>query len=269
MKKSRFLIVLLLCLTLLMTACGGSGNDEPEPAPTEIPPATEEPTQEPEPTTIPQPDDSDFPPGTRLSTVDPLAANGENNIVLLASVGDVLVVGVEPSTGQDLALGLFHFTASGSDELFAQVNDGTGFESMVHTFQVAGAYRLAIRELNGADGQYALRIATSPGIALYVAPHHEVAGKLEGEDLGYLHNGYAGQATIFNVMPAPGYFDLDLSLSIVSLLDMGTVLMEVDEGGPGEGESAIFIPPADDEYLISVRAENGSTGVFNLTMAEP
>jgi hypothetical protein len=204
-----------------------------------------------------------------LSTVDPLAANGENSIVLLANVGDTLVVGVEPGVGQDVALGLFYLTGSGSGELAAQVNDNPGFESLGYTFQLAGAYRLAIREMKGVGGEYTLRIASTPGVALTIAPHHKVEGKLEGGgSVGYLHNGYAGREVTFRVEPAPGYSELDVSLTIVALSDMGTVLLAVDENGLGQGEAATFVPPADDEYYIAVHGENGSSGVFNLTMVK-
>ncbi|MFZ5918798.1 MAG: hypothetical protein ACOYZ7_17820 [Chloroflexota bacterium] len=214
------------------------------------------------------PQDSDFPPGSRLSTVDPLAANGENSFILLANVGDVLIVGVEPGAGQDIALGLFYLTGSGPGELAAQVNDGPGFESLGYTFQLAGAYRLAIREIEGVGGEYALRIASSPGVALTIAPHHQVEGKLErGQSVGYLHNGYAGQEVTFTVEPAPGYSEFDVSLSIVALSDMATVLLAVNEHGPGQGEIATFVPPADDEYYIAIRGED-STGVFSLSMVE-
>lgn len=274
MKKFTIAVLFLACS--LMVACGGTDGGATTtppsrtPLPTETPLSTETPlpTEEPASTEIPE-DDSDFPPGTRLSTVDPLAANGENGIILLANVGDALVVGVEPGVGQDVALGLFYLTGSGPGELAAQVNASPGFESLVYTFQVAGAYRLAIRELNGVSGEYALRIASSPGVALTIAPHHQVEGKLEGEpSVGYLHNGYAGQQVTFSVEPAPGYSALDLSLTVVALSDMGTVILTVNENGPGQGEVATLVPPSDDEYYITVRGESGSKGVFRLSMSE-
>lgn len=124
--------------------------------------------------------------------------------------------------------------------------------------------------MSGISGEYTMRVASSPGVALTIAPQHEVEGKLEGNpSLGYLHNGYAGQSVTLGVEPAGGYPLLDLSITIVALTDMRTVLLEVDENGAGQGETAVFLPPADDEYYVVVEGEDGSSGVFVLTMTEP
>lgn len=266
MKK--ILVIALILMALLLTACGGS---EPTPAPPTKAP-TETPAPPPTATAAPEPSpeaDADFPPGTRLETIDPLAANGENNIVLLASGGDALVVGVEPEGGPDIALGLFLIGGSGEDRVVSQANAGPGYESLVHTFQIAGAYRLAIKNMNATAGGYKLRIASSAGVALYVNPRHSVQGKLESNDhLSYLHNGYADQVATISVTPAEGSADLDLSLIIVSLRDLATVLLEVDDSGPGQQETAIFRAPSDDEYLVTVRRQGDSVGIFTLKMTE-
>jgi hypothetical protein len=284
MKK--LLITALLVPGLLLAACGGSHSSETtlplsetEPSATEIVPSPSEtaasPTEnlsatEASPATETSEEGSDFAPGARLSTIDPLAANGENSIVLLANPGGVLIAGVDPGVGQDVALGLFYLTGSGPGELAAQVNSGPGFETLTHTFQVAGAYRLAIRELNGVAGKYAMRIASSPGVALTIAPQHTVEGKLEGGgNVGFLHNGFAGREVTFKVEPNPGNFELDMSLSIVALSDMKTVLLTVDEAGAGSGEVATFVPTADDEYYLAVQGKDGSSGTFTLSMFEP
>lgn len=267
----RFLSAVSLLACMLLAGCGGGGNAAPAPLPTETLPlmATSTLTAASESSETPV-DDSNFPPGTRLSTLDPLAANGENNLTLLASVGDALVVGVEPGAGQDIALGLLQLTGTGPDERVAQANASAGFESLVYTFQRAGAYRLAIRELNGVAGQYALRVAGSPGVALAIAPQHQIEGMLaDDSSVGYLHDGYVGRPATFDVAPAAGYADLDLRVTVVSLSDMSTVLLDVNDTGAGEAERVVFDSPAESMYYILVQSVNGSTGAFSLTMTEP
>jgi len=266
MKKRP--VIALILIGLLLTACGGS---EPTTVPpTEVP--TVAPTIAPTATVAPEPSpeaDADFPPGTRLETTDPLAANDENNIVLLASVGDALVVGIEPEGGPDIALGLFLMQGSGADRLVSEVNAGPGYESLVHTFQTAGAYRLAIKNMTAKAGSYKLRIASSSGVALYFNQRHMVQGKFENNDnLSYLHLGYAGRDATISVTPAEGYADLDLRLTIVSLRDMSTILLEVDDNGPGQQETAVFKAPSDDQYLVTVWRQGDSVGVFTLKQAE-
>ncbi len=275
MNKS---LILLLVAAFLLTACGGGAEETVAPTsttavqstepPTAIPPI-EPPTEPPtaEPTTAEAPPEEDLPPGTRLSTVDSLAANGENSLVLLANPGDILIAGVEPASGQDVALGLFLLTGSGGGELVTQMNSGPGFETLAYTFEVAGAYRLAIREINGVAGEYAMRIASTPGVALTIAPQHTVEGKLEGPGgLSYLHNGYVGRELRLTVTPAVDV--LDLQVTIIALSDMSQVLLYADERGAGEAETVVFLPPADDEYLITVQDNGQGTGAFSLAMSE-
>ena len=261
-------VIALILIGLLLTACGGA---EPTPVPPTMAP-TVAPTVAPTATAAPEPSpeaDADFPPGTRLETTDPLAANDENNIVMLASVGDVLIVGVEPDGGPDIALGLFLMTGGSEDQLVSQTNAGPGYESLVHTFQTAGAYRLALKNMNAKAGSYRLRIGSSSGVALYFNARHMVQGKFENNDhLSYLHLGYAGRDATLSVTPAEGYADLDLSLTIASLRDTSTILLEIDDNGPGQQETAIFKAPSDDQYLITVRRKGNSVGVFTLKQAE-
>ena len=96
-----------------------------------------------------------------------------------------------------------------------------------------------------------------------------VQGKLENNDhLSYLHLGYAGRVAWISVTPTEGYTDLNLSLTIVSLRDTSTILQEVDANGPGQQELAIFTAPSDDQYLITVRRQGDSMGVFTLKLED-
>lgn len=212
---------------------------------------------------------ADIPPGNTIRVDESVSPGNDKAHIFLGASGGIILVTVEPEPGLDVAVAI---QDTQTQQMVASANNDQGKETL--SFQVpsnirSGLYRIIIGSMNNAQGKYTAFFTGSQGVSFGLQPDYQVAGRLpDGNFLTYTYTGPQGQNLQVTATPLPTG-SIDLLLTVHSLDNLDTALLEVNETGVGESEIlSLTLPEAGlGTYIISVKEANNRPGDYRLAIA--
>lgn len=275
---SRLWIVVLLMVSLffLVTACGGGATPEPS-SPTSEPADSTEPVEpSPEPTAtapaapkpaedegqaMPSLNDIDIhrDPGHSIGFGRQIGAGETHRFLFLASPGDTLSVGLSGTS--DVLIGIQH-TGTGQLLGVARSNE----DPLFVTIPENALYHIVIEDAGGEGGEYVAAFEASSKVSFALDPQYFIIGRLpEGGLLYYTFTAPAGATLQGNVIPHPDT-PVDLVVTVRELESQQPVF-ESDASGPGENEPFTFTVPDNESdqlqtFIVSVEDRDRHKGAY-------